>query len=73
MAKPWIGLPIEPCLISPEGGFSVANPTSVIPYPSTIGKPAAAANSLSSSVETLSAPARHIRSEQKSPGRRSWS
>ena len=49
-------LPIEPCLISPEGGLSVAKPTSVIPYPSTIGNPAMAANSVRSSVETLSAP-----------------
>ena len=31
ITKPWIGLPIDPCLISPEGGLSVASPTSVIP------------------------------------------
>ena len=38
-----------------------------------MGKPAAAANSASSSVETLSEPDRTTRSEEKSPGCRSWS
>jgi hypothetical protein len=31
MSKPLIGGPIEPCLLTPDGGLSVASPTSVIP------------------------------------------
>jgi hypothetical protein len=51
----------------------VAVPTSVIPYASVIANPAAAANSLSSSVEALSDAERHTRSEAKWSGCRSWS
>src|SRR5881628_402019 len=60
-----MGGPIDPCLLTPEGGFRVAVPTSVIPYASVMGNPAAAANSASSSVEALSAAERHRRSEAR--------
>ena len=59
--------------MSPEGGFSVARPTSVIPYPSSIGMPASAENSASRRSGTLSAPARHTLSDARSSGVTSWS